>query len=842
MLPRYKVAPELLNAGECPLLVQLEPPLCDSQHTLVDAETKLADEYDEERRDRDCRLSGREWAARQAARWVQAMQLLGAEVQSATSVIVSCRNEDMPEVAHQLASDQYVHWIDRHMPIKKRNYHAAYNNQASEMQVDVGAVWARGIDGSGEVIHTADSGVDVGHCMFHDSKVAVPYDKVDTTHRKVVAYWTGKTGDRYDAKLGHGTHVAATIAGSLEDRSNTASKYQGLAPGAKLAVSDFEIETATDEEGAMIFGDIFEEIYAKPLKEAGAAVQSHSWGTQEYTYTSRSAELDKFLNANREALFVWAAGNDGGSQAMQTVGSPATAKNCLSVGATLAGIDATVRLRDQKHTSIELGVGKQNLGFNKGQLTERADLWSNEHVLHLSARGPCKDGRIKPDIILPGLVQSAQSNGRLDNFNCCLNPKCWLDTKCLNDCSGHGQCDLTTAPDVYSCQCEAGYCGRDCSIKTDTPAINRCCPATAETLCTSSYNGFCKTGNTGLPSSFSYPACQCSGDSEGVSCQETRLSKLVTIPKMGTSMAAPVGAGLAALVRQYFRNGFYPSGMLNVADGFTPSGALLKAMLLTAAAQPRHGQLVQLYLDTLLDATDKDNSLMAQVTSDCKAVPGGPKGDAAKFCDTVNASMRGFPNGVQGFGRPLVEAVLYFSRPSQGGRYRPSPLNLFISDSLSASNGSVDSFCFYYESSVVKAALPLTATVTWMDPPASPAALQTLVNDLDLEVVDSCGMVLTGNSEVGEAPTSLPPNTPRDFFPTPPQRDSSGTLRDRVNNVERVILRDGGLGCGHMARTVRIRVRAHYVPVGPQPYALAVTSRNLPPLPANTTPRTCPLC
>lgn len=48
-------------------------------------------------------------------------------------------------------------------------------------------------------------------------------------------------------------------------------------------------------------------------------------------------------------------------------------------------------------------------------------------------------------------------------------------------------------------------------------------------------------------------------------------------------MATPGVAGAAALVRQYFMEGFYPSGSKTAKDGFTPSGALLKATLVNSA-------------------------------------------------------------------------------------------------------------------------------------------------------------------------------------------------------------------------------------------------------------------
>ena len=49
----------------------------------------------------------------------------------------------------------------------------------------------------------------------------------------------------------------------------------------------------------------------------------------------------------------------------------------------------------------------------------------------------------------------------------------------------------------------------------------------------------------------------------------------------GTSMSAPAAAGLALLIRQYFKNGYYPTGTPTSSNGFEASAALLKAMLVS---------------------------------------------------------------------------------------------------------------------------------------------------------------------------------------------------------------------------------------------------------------------
>eukprot|EP00588_Corethron_pennatum_P015573 CAMPEP_0194267398 /NCGR_PEP_ID=MMETSP0169-20130528/1911_1 /TAXON_ID=218684 /ORGANISM="Corethron pennatum, Strain L29A3" /LENGTH=799 /DNA_ID=CAMNT_0039008223 /DNA_START=156 /DNA_END=2552 /DNA_ORIENTATION=- len=50
----------------------------------------------------------------------------------------------------------------------------------------------------------------------------------------------------------------------------------------------------------------------------------------------------------------------------------------------------------------------------------------------------------------------------------------------------------------------------------------------------------------------------------------------------GTSQAAPALTGIALLIRQYFIEGWYPSGIKNKKDGFKPSGYLVKAVMMNS--------------------------------------------------------------------------------------------------------------------------------------------------------------------------------------------------------------------------------------------------------------------
>jgi hypothetical protein len=58
----------------------------------------------------------------------------------------------------------------------------------------------------------------------------------------------------------------------------------------------------------------------------------------------------------------------------------------------------------------------------------------------------------------------------------------------------------------------------------------------------------------------------------------------ITSGKTGTSMATPTVSGGAALLRQYFMDGFYPLGVATESERLEPSGALMKAAIINGAA------------------------------------------------------------------------------------------------------------------------------------------------------------------------------------------------------------------------------------------------------------------
>lgn len=150
----------------------------------------------------------------------------------------------------------------------------------------------------------------------------------------------------------------------------------------------------------------------------------------------------------------------------------------------------------------------------------------------------------------------------------------------------------------------------------------------------------------------------------------------------GTSMSCPAVAGACALIIQYLREGWYPSGS-PTNDSIEPSAALLKAMLISS---------------TLAD------------------FPGNP-----------------IPDPKVGWGRVCSDSVLYFA----GEETR-----LYIYDDTS---GIQTGYEAVYGVDVNGGNWPLRITLVWTDPPGDLAAAKKIVNDLDLQVKSPSGNLYKGN-------------------------------------------------------------------------------------------------
>ena len=145
----------------------------------------------------------------------------------------------------------------------------------------------------------------------------------------------------------------------------------------------------------------------------------------------------------------------------------------------------------------------------------------------------------------------------------------------------------------------------------------------------------------------------------------------------GTSFSTPLVAGAAAMVRQYFVDGYYPRGEPSPEDGFDPSAALVKAVLI-------------------------NSSINMTATSP-------------------------IPSDDQGWGRVALDRALAFA----GGDFVLRVVDEEVWFTAS------DSAPYRLGITVDDSSVPLKVSLVWTDPPSTPASALNLVNDLDLEV--TCG-------------------------------------------------------------------------------------------------------
>jgi serine protease AprX len=224
-----------------------------------------------------------------------------------------------------------------------------------EANVDYGTSLARadfGTDGTGVAACVLDTGADPNHEQLNDpGKIARFFDVING---RTTAY------DDHD----HGTHVAATLAGDGTGGAN-ADRYKGVAPEATLYIGKVRSSAGSGTADGIIDGINW-------CVEQGADLISMSLGTSGGSDGRDSISLAVDSAVAEGVVVVVAAGNSGDGE--KTVGSPGAAEGAITVGAS----------------------GK----FARGL-----------HLAPFSSRGPTLDGRLKPDVVAPGVaVVSADAN------------------------------------------------------------------------------------------------------------------------------------------------------------------------------------------------------------------------------------------------------------------------------------------------------------------------------------------------------------------------------------------------------------------------------------------------
>ncbi|MEU4480475.1 S8 family serine peptidase [Micromonospora sp. NPDC023966] len=172
-------------------------------------------------------------------------------------------------------------------------------------QIGAPAAWAAGRDGTGVRVAVLDTGVDATHPDLA-GRIAEAQDFTGG----------GSTRDGH----GHGTHVAATIAGS---GAASDGLRKGVAPGARLLIGKVLDDGGSGYDSGIIAG-------MEWAAHSGAKVVSMSLGGPATDGTDPMSQSVNDLTAETGTLFVIAAGNEG---AAGTVGTPGAASGALTVGA-----------------------------------------------------------------------------------------------------------------------------------------------------------------------------------------------------------------------------------------------------------------------------------------------------------------------------------------------------------------------------------------------------------------------------------------------------------------------------------------------------------------------------
>ncbi|HEY5298986.1 MAG TPA: S8 family serine peptidase [Verrucomicrobiae bacterium] len=254
------------------------------------------------------------------------------------------------------------------------------------------------LNGSNVVVEVNDTGIDANH--------------PDLTGR-VSADFAGSLLDTD----GHGTFVAGQIAGSgLESTTvtdaqgslnpGTLGQYRGNAPLATL-YSVGGLVNQDGETGHDTNAPISDSYFQEQPARTNALISNNSWvknGDAAYDLSAASydaAVRDALpeMTGSQPVLFVFAAGNDGngddagGNGNPDSIDSPGTAKNVITVGALEQARNITNIVTDLNGSSNAVWSGESDTSYEVADYSSRGNVGIGTEGTY---------GRFKPDVVAPG--------------------------------------------------------------------------------------------------------------------------------------------------------------------------------------------------------------------------------------------------------------------------------------------------------------------------------------------------------------------------------------------------------------------------------------------------------
>jgi hypothetical protein len=326
------------------------------------------------------------------------------------NVVVSLSTNDVPVVAARPDVISIQPYVSRRKFCERQDQIIAGNLSGNSPSGPGYLAWlaSKGFtqaqfSASGFIVDVSDSGIDDGNTSPNHFGLHVTGNLANASR---VAYnrleGTPNAGSTLIGCDGHGNLNSHIIGGydglSGFPHTDSAGYHYGLGvcPFVKLGSSViFDPTNYTNPN----FPNLQSQAY-----QSGARVSNNSWGAdtagaydidaQSYDALVRDAQpagSTFSVAGNQEMVIVFAAGNAG--PGAQTVGAPGTAKNVITVGAG---------------ENVQAFGGSDSSGINDAEANSASD------IVFFSSRGPCSDGRHKPDLVAPGTHVSggvAQSAG-----------------------------------------------------------------------------------------------------------------------------------------------------------------------------------------------------------------------------------------------------------------------------------------------------------------------------------------------------------------------------------------------------------------------------------------------
>jgi len=254
-------------------------------------------------------------------------------------------------------------------------------------------------DASGFVVDVTDSGIDNGTLApghFGLYRLGDPASASRVAYNRVIG--TPHPESTAAGLDGHGNLNAHIVAGynnydGFPHADAAGFRFGlGVCPFVRIGASVvFDPDTFTSPD----YADLQSRAYAD-----GARISANSWGMSNNTYTVDAQAFDALVRdaqpdgsafvspGNQQMVILFAAGNQGATP--NSVGAPGTAKNVITVG-------ASENVRSLNSANGGSGsMGNDGCGFSDAIADGALDLAA------FSSRGPCSDGRQKPDLVAPG--------------------------------------------------------------------------------------------------------------------------------------------------------------------------------------------------------------------------------------------------------------------------------------------------------------------------------------------------------------------------------------------------------------------------------------------------------